>query len=82
MCWFPASDVEGVATFYSQIFRQPVGRHVIRYCDSVVCHINGYQGIQAALEKKLNIKPGKRHLTVALRCCQLAAWGTVIKGQT
>ena len=38
----PASDVEGVATFYSQIFRQPVGRHVIRYCDSVVCHINGY----------------------------------------
>ncbi len=51
----PASDVEGVATFYSQIFRQPVGRHVIRYCDSVVCHINGYQGIQAALEKKLNI---------------------------
>ncbi len=24
----PASDVEGVATFYSQIFRQPVGRHV------------------------------------------------------
>jgi len=35
----PASDVEGVATFYSQIFRQPVGRNVIRYCDSVVCHI-------------------------------------------
>ena len=35
----PASDVEGVATFYSQIFRQPVGRHIIRYCDSVVCHI-------------------------------------------
>ena len=51
----PASDVEGVATFYSQIFRQPVGRHVIRYCDSVVCHITGYQGIQAAIEKKLNI---------------------------
>ncbi|MCS5808959.1 NAD(P)H-dependent oxidoreductase subunit E [Klebsiella pneumoniae subsp. pneumoniae] len=25
----PASDVEGVATFYSQIFRQPVGCHVI-----------------------------------------------------
>lgn len=39
----PASDVEGVATFYSQIFRQPVGRHVIRYCDGVVCHITGYQ---------------------------------------
>ncbi len=79
----PASDVEGVATFYSQIFRQPVGRHVIRYCDSVVCHINGYQGIQAALEKKTEHQTrAKRRLTVALRCCQLAAWGTVIKGQT
>lgn len=52
------SDVEGVVTFYSQIFRQSVGRYVIRYCDSVVCYINGYQGIQAAFEKKLNIKLG------------------------
>ncbi|WP_255956312.1 YbhQ family protein, partial [Klebsiella pneumoniae] len=34
---------ELTTTFYSQIFRQPVGRHVIRYCDSVVCHITGYQ---------------------------------------
>ena len=69
----PASDVEGVATFYSQIFRQPVGRHVIRYCDSVVCHINGYQGIQAALEKKLNIKPGQTtfdgRFTLLSTCC-------------
>ncbi|WON75650.1 NADH-quinone oxidoreductase subunit NuoE [Serratia sp. UGAL515B_01] len=69
----PASDVEGVATFYSQIFRQPVGRHVIRYCDSVVCHINGYQGIQAALEKKLDIKPGQTtfdgRFTLLPTCC-------------
>ncbi|ACT06259.1 NADH-quinone oxidoreductase, E subunit [Dickeya chrysanthemi Ech1591] len=69
----PASDVEGVATFYSQIYRQPVGRHVIRYCDSVVCHITGYQGIQAALEKKLNIKPGQTtfdgRFTLLPTCC-------------
>ncbi|WP_021016637.1 MULTISPECIES: NADH-quinone oxidoreductase subunit NuoE [Pectobacteriaceae] len=69
----PASDVEGVATFYSQIFRQPVGRHIIRYCDSVVCHITGYQGIQAALEKKLAIKPGQTtfdgRFTLLPTCC-------------
>ncbi len=68
-----ASDVESVATFYSQIFRQPVGRHVIRYCDSVVCHITGYQGIQAALEKKLGIKPGETtadgRFTLLPTCC-------------
>ena len=38
----PDSDVEGVATFYSQIFRQPVGRHIIRVCDSMVCYIGGH----------------------------------------
>ncbi|QOL16776.1 NADH-quinone oxidoreductase subunit NuoE [Dickeya dianthicola] len=69
----PASDVEGVATFYSQIYRQPVGRHVIRYCDSVVCHITGYQGIQAALERKLNVKPGQTtfdgRFTLLPTCC-------------
>lgn len=69
----PASDVEGVATFYSQIFRQPVGRHVIRYCDSVVCHINGYQGIQAAISKKLSIQPGQTtfdgRFTLLPTCC-------------
>lgn len=69
----PDSDVEGVATFYSQIFRQPVGRHVIRYCDSVVCHITGYQGIQAAIEDQLHIKPGETtedgRFTLLPTCC-------------
>ena len=69
----PASDVEGVATFYSQIFRRPVGRHVIRYCDSVVCFINGYQTIQQALEEKLSIKPGQttadERFTLLPVCC-------------
>lgn len=69
----PAVDVEGVATFYSQIFRTPVGRHVIRYCDSVVCHITGFQGIQVALETKLNIKPGQTtddgRFTLLPTCC-------------
>lgn len=68
-----SSDVDGVATFYSQIFRRPVGRHVIRYCDSVVCHITGYQEIQATLEKSLNIKPGQTtpdgRFTLLPTCC-------------
>jgi len=35
----PASDVEGVATFYNMIFRRPVGRHVIKVCDSISCFL-------------------------------------------
>lgn len=69
----PASDVEGVATFYSQIFRRPVGRHIIRYCDSVVCFINGFQTVQQALETKLGIKPGQttadQRFTLLPVCC-------------
>lgn len=69
----PASDVEGVATFYSQIYRQPVGRHIIRYCDSVVCHITGYQGIEAEIIKLLKIAPGQTttdgRFTLLPTCC-------------
>ncbi|MQL46573.1 NADH-quinone oxidoreductase subunit NuoE [Photorhabdus khanii] len=69
----PASDVEGVATFYSQIYRQPVGRHIIRYCDSVVCHITGYQDVQAAIERHLKICPGQTtqdgRFTLLPTCC-------------
>ncbi|MDP2145554.1 MAG: NADH-quinone oxidoreductase subunit NuoE, partial [Pseudomonas sp.] len=49
----PASDVEGVATFYSQIFRQPVGRHIIRVCDSMVCYIGGHESVVDAIQSKL-----------------------------
>lgn len=69
----PASDVEGVATFYNQIFRQPVGRHIVRYCDSVVCYITGFQGIQAELERYLKIQPGQTtpdgRFTLLPTCC-------------
>jgi len=46
---------------------------VIRYCDIVVCHITGYQGIQAAIEQKLNIKPRQTTVdglfTLLPTCC-------------
>ncbi|AKC60052.1 NADH-quinone oxidoreductase subunit NuoE [Blochmannia endosymbiont of Polyrhachis (Hedomyrma) turneri] len=56
------SDVESVATFYNQIFRQPVGRHIIRFCDSVVCYISGCQSFQIKLEQFLCIKTGETTL--------------------
>lgn len=68
-----SGDVEGVATFYSQIYRQPVGRNIIRYCDSVVCFITGFHDILDAIEKHLNIKPGQttpdNKFTLLPTCC-------------
>src|SRR5579884_1774009 len=55
----PASDVEGVATFYNLIFRRPVGRHVIKVCDSVSCWIVGYEQIRDHLRQRLQVEFGQ-----------------------
>jgi len=51
-------EVEGVATFYNLVYRQRVGKHVIRVCDSVSCWMLGYDDVMASLQNALNIKPG------------------------
>lgn len=69
----PASDVEGVATFYSQIFRQPVGRHIIRVCDSMTCFIGGHESVLGAIQQQLGIAPGQTsadgRFTLLPVCC-------------
>ena len=52
-------DVESVATFYSRIYRKPVGRNVILVCDSVSCMILGYETIYDHISKKLGISFGQ-----------------------
>ncbi|QIQ41596.1 MAG: NADH-quinone oxidoreductase subunit NuoE [Buchnera aphidicola (Aphis urticata)] len=68
-----SSDIESIATFYSQIYRQPVGRNIIRYCDSVVCYLTGYQNIKKVLENYLSIKTGSttvdKRFTLLPICC-------------
>jgi NADH-quinone oxidoreductase subunit E len=52
-------ELDGVATFYSFIFRRPVGRHVIFICDSVTCYIMGHENILAHLTERLGISMGE-----------------------
>jgi NADH-quinone oxidoreductase subunit E len=52
-------DLDGVATFYNLIFRKPVGRHVIKVCDSVSCWIMGYDRLREHLEVRLGIGLGE-----------------------
>ncbi|MEZ4862702.1 MAG: NADH-quinone oxidoreductase subunit NuoE [Caldilineaceae bacterium] len=53
------AEVDNVATFYNLIFRQPVGKHIIRICDSVSCWIMGYDGIRNHLSARLKIQMGE-----------------------
>jgi NADH-quinone oxidoreductase subunit E len=54
-----AEEVDSVATFYSHIFRQPVGRHVILICDSVSCWIMGHELLRDHLIGKLGVGLGE-----------------------
>jgi NADH-quinone oxidoreductase subunit E len=68
-----AGAVEGVATFYSLIFRQPVGRHVILLCDSSSCFLTGYEALSEALSERLGISFGQTtgdgRFTLLPVCC-------------
>jgi NADH-quinone oxidoreductase subunit E len=55
----PRADLESVATFYSLIFRKPVGRHVILMCDSVSCWIMGCETVADHLRRRLGIDLGQ-----------------------
>ena len=55
----PADEVDGIATFYSRIYRHPVGRHVILVCDSVSCMVMGYEPVYDHLSQKLGIRFGE-----------------------
>lgn len=69
----PASDIEGVATFYSQIFRVPVGRHIIRVCDSMTCYIGGHESVLDSIRNEIGIAPGQttpdNRFTLIPVCC-------------
>lgn len=53
-----AEEVDSVATFYSLIFRRPVGRHVILICDTISCWVMGFKDVREHLKKRLGIEPG------------------------
>jgi NADH-quinone oxidoreductase subunit E len=68
-----ALEVEELATFYTFIYREPVGKYVIHVCDSLICWMDGYESIQNYLCQKLDIELGGTSadglFTVLPVCC-------------
>jgi NADH-quinone oxidoreductase subunit E len=54
-----ADELDGIATFYNLIFRQPVGEKVILLCNSVSCWIKGCDRLQRQITDKLDIELGE-----------------------
>lgn len=76
----PASDLYGIATFYSQFHLEPRGKNIIKVCHGTACHLAGADRVAAAVEMATGAKEGHTspdgmfsHERVAcLGCCSLA----------
>ena len=54
-----ADELDSVATFYNLIYRRPVGKKVIHYCNSVSCWMLGSDNICETISTQLGIKLGE-----------------------
>jgi NADH-quinone oxidoreductase subunit E len=52
-------EIEELATFYTFVYREPVGKYVIHVCDSVICWMEGHQSLLDHLSGKLGINLGE-----------------------
>jgi len=53
------SHLYSAASFYRLFSLKPLGRHVIRFCESAPCHVMGGREVIEALEQELDLKPGE-----------------------
>ena len=53
------TDIWEVATFYSMIHIEPVGKYHIQICRTLSCKLRGAQQITEYCSQKLGIKPGE-----------------------
>jgi len=52
-------EVYGVTTFYSFLSTEALGRHVIRICKSVPCHLQDAEMLIECIQKEIGIGPGE-----------------------
>jgi len=49
------SEAESIASFYSLLFTQPVGKHVIQVCRTLSCMLRGAADLQRHIKGRLGI---------------------------
>ena len=55
---FP-SQVQGVISFYTQLYTEPRGRKVVRVCRGTACHVRGGKTILKLVKKHLDVEEGQ-----------------------
>ena len=74
------ADLEGVATFYNLIFRRPVGRYVIKVCDSIACFLTGYEEVREELLRQLGVGFGETTVDGRFTLLPICCLGACDKG--
>lgn len=75
----PPAEVLNTATFYTMLYKKPVGKYHVEVCTNVSCFLRGCDAIVEALQKKLGVSlgettPDKMFTLDEVQC--LAACGT------
>jgi NADH:ubiquinone oxidoreductase subunit E len=55
---FP-SQVQGVVTFYSQLYTHPRGKNIVRVCRGTACHVRGGKSILKLVRQHLGVEEGE-----------------------
>lgn len=55
---FPA-QVQGVISFYTQLYTKPQGRNVVRVCRGTACHVRGGKTILKLVKQHLGLEEGE-----------------------
>lgn len=76
-----ASEIMGVASFYSQFRLQPAGKHIIKVCVGTACHVKGASLVYESFQRNLKLSDGATtdaagkyslEKVSCLGCCTLA----------
>jgi NADH:ubiquinone oxidoreductase subunit E len=55
---FP-SQIQGVISFYAQLYTEPRGRNIVRVCRGTACHVRGGKSILKLVRQHLGIEEGQ-----------------------
>ncbi|MGB8214922.1 MAG: NAD(P)H-dependent oxidoreductase subunit E [Anaerolineales bacterium] len=73
----------GLASFYHMLSTEKNGRHVVQFCESAPCHVQGGRELWSALQQELRLKPGQtdpqgRFTLKTVSCLGICGVGPVI----
>ncbi len=55
----PAMQVKEALSWYTMLYKEPVGRHVVKVCRNISCSLLGAERLIEHLKKRLGVEPGE-----------------------